>query len=97
MWNLFGDFKYPPGTYYRVESKLYNPCWFMLDQVIISQSMIPLMVKEQLKIITKCGKGVLYTDNRYPNSNISDHFLLCVNLIFDRRRLTMNKKHLILN
>lgn len=50
------------------------------------------MVKEQLKIITKCGKGVLYTDNRYPNSNISDHFLLCVNLIFDRRRLTMNKK-----
>ena len=50
MWNLFGDFKYPPGTYYRVESKLYNPCWFMLDQVIISQSMIPLMVKEQLKI-----------------------------------------------
>lgn len=40
MWNLFGDFKYPPGTYYRVESKLYNPCWFMLDQVIISQSMI---------------------------------------------------------
>ena len=45
--------------YYRVESKLYNPCWFMLDQVIISQSMIPLMVKEQLKIITKCGKGVL--------------------------------------
>lgn len=46
MWNLFGDFKYPPGTYYRVESKLYNPCWFMLDQVIISQSMIPLMVKE---------------------------------------------------
>lgn len=78
MWNLFGDFKYPPGTYYRVESKLYNPCWFMLDQVIISQSMIPLMVKEQLKIITKCGKGVLYTDNRYPNSNISDHFpIMC--------------------
>lgn len=50
----------------------------MLDQVIISQSMIPLMVKEQLKIITKCGKGVLYTDNRYPNSNISDHFpIMC--------------------
>ena len=47
MWNLFGDFKYPPGTYYRVESKLYNPCWFMLDQLIISQTMIPLMVKEQ--------------------------------------------------
>ena len=42
-------FKYPPGTYYRVESKLYNPCWFMLDQVIISQSMIPLMVKGTIK------------------------------------------------
>lgn len=78
MWNLFGDFKYPPGTYYRVESKLYNPCWYMLDQVIMSQSMIPLMVREQLKIITKCGKNTLYTGNKYPNSHISDHFpIMC--------------------
>lgn len=78
MWNLFGDFQYPPGTYYRTDSKLYNPCWYMLDQVIISKSMIPLMVRENLKIITECGKDVLYTDQRYPNTNISDHFpIMC--------------------
>lgn len=92
MWNLFGDFKYPPGTYYRAESKFYNPCWYMLDQVIMSQSMIPLMVREQLKIITKCGKNTLYTGNKYPNSHISDHFQLCVSLKYDRRRPAMNKE-----
>lgn len=74
MWNLFGDFEYPPGTYYRAESKFCNPCWYMLDQIIISKSMIPLMIRENLKIITKCGKTALYTNQRYPNANISDHF-----------------------
>lgn len=74
MWNLFGDFEYPPGTYYRSDSKMYNPCWYMLDQVIISQSMIPFMIKEELKIIVKCKNKPLYTKNGYPNSNISDHF-----------------------
>ena len=74
MWNLFGDFESPPGTYYRSDSKMYNPCWYMLDQVIISQSMIPFMIKEELKIIVKCKNIPLYTKNGYPNSNISDHF-----------------------
>lgn len=74
MWNLFGDFEYPPGTYYRTESKLCIPCWYMLDQIIISKPMIPLMIRENLKIITECGKDVLYTKQKYPNTNISDHF-----------------------
>ena len=74
MWNLFGDFEYPPGTYYRTDSKMYNPCWYMLDQVIISQSMIPFMIREKLKIIIECRNKPLYTKNGYPNSNISDHF-----------------------
>lgn len=78
MWNLFGDFEYPPGTYYRAESKLYNPCWYMLDQIIVSKSMIPLIVRKSLKIITECGKESLYTKQKYPNANISDHFpIMC--------------------
>lgn len=36
------------------------------------------MGKSMKKCIILCGKGVLYTDNRYPNSNISDHFpIMC--------------------
>ena len=74
MWNLMGDFDYPPGTFYVNQSKLHSPMWYMLDQVIISQSMIPFMIKEELKIIVKCKNKPLYTKNGYPNSNISDHF-----------------------
>ena len=78
MWNLFGDFEYPPGTYYRTESKHYNPCWYMLDQIIVSKSMIPLIVRKNLKIITECGKEALYTKQKYPNTKISDHFpIMC--------------------
>lgn len=73
MWNLFGDFEYPPGTYYRTESRFCNPGWYMLDQVIISQAMISSFVRKGLRIITVCGEGKLYTDKKYPNRNISDH------------------------
>lgn len=55
MWNLFGDFTYPPGTYYLKQSKLYSPMWYILDQVIISKAVIPFFKKESLKIITTCS------------------------------------------
>lgn len=32
MWNLMGDFSYPPGTYYVNQSKLHSPMWYMLDR-----------------------------------------------------------------
>ncbi len=74
MWNLFGDFSYPPGTYYRSESKLYTSSWYMIDQVIISPSMISLLKREDLKIIVKCLGGNLYTGKKHPDKKISDHF-----------------------
>jgi hypothetical protein len=80
MWNLYGDFDYPPGTYYRSESQFYTPAWYMLDQVIISKSSIPYLIKEDLRIIVECGaKDKLYTNNRrIPNKKISDHFpIMC--------------------
>ena len=74
MWNLYGDFSYPPGTYYRSESKLCTPAWFMLDQIIISQSMIRFLIKDELKIIVECEGEKLYTREKHPDKKISDHF-----------------------
>lgn len=78
MWNLLGNFDYPPGTYYYSEAKLCTPAWYMLDQIIISRSMISLLKREDLRIIVECKGRKLYTKKRHPNKRISDHFpLIC--------------------
>lgn len=78
MWNLYGDFSYPPGTYYRSESKLYTPAWFMIDQIIMSQSMVEFLKKDELRIIVECEDERLYTPQMHPNKQISDHFpIMC--------------------
>lgn len=85
MWNLLGDFSYPPGTYYLNQSKLRSPMWYIFDQVIISQDVIPLFVKEQLKIITSCRYGDLMDKSGHPDQEISDHFpIMCE--IRDKKR-----------
>ncbi len=55
MWNLMGDFTYPPGTYFYNQSKLHSPMWYILEQKIMSKDVLSLFVKESLKIITSCG------------------------------------------
>ena len=78
MWNLLGDFSYPPGTYYRSEASITSPMWYLLDQFIFGWDIVPLIIKEQLKIVTDCKYGNLYDKNGYPNRNISDHFpIMC--------------------
>lgn len=78
MWNLMGDFSYPPGTYYLNQAKLHSPMWYMLDQVIISKAMLPFFKRECLKIITTCGHGDLMDSRGHPDKNISDHFpIIC--------------------
>ncbi len=78
MWNLMGDFSYPPGTYYLNQAKLKNPMWYMLDQVILSKDILPLFNRESLKIITTCTYADLMDKNMHPNVNISDHFpIMC--------------------
>ena len=74
MWNLMGDFDYPPGTFYVNQSKLHSPMWYMLDQVIISQDVLPIFNKDSLKIITACSYADLVDDSKHPNRKISDHF-----------------------
>ena len=78
MWNFFGDFSYPPGTYYRNDSSIHSPMWYMLDQFIVGKEIIPLLNKEQIRIITKCRVGNLADENGHPNKAISDHFpIMC--------------------
>lgn len=72
MWNFFGDDNDPPGTYYYKQSKLQNPMWYILDQVIISQELVPLFKKKSLKIVNSTLKGRL--DDKYGRPNVSDHF-----------------------
>ncbi|WP_219851392.1 endonuclease/exonuclease/phosphatase [Scardovia inopinata] len=78
MWNFFGDFSAPPGTYYYNNSKLYSPMWYILDQFLLSRELAPNLVIDQLKIITECSHGTLYDKNDRPNTKISDHFpIMC--------------------
>ncbi|RKI99377.1 endonuclease/exonuclease/phosphatase family protein [bacterium D16-54] len=78
MWSLMGDFSYPAGTYYLNQSKLHSPMWYMHDQVIISQEVLPVFIKEKLKIITTCSYADLKNKNQHPNKKISDHFpIIC--------------------
>lgn len=78
MWNFMGDFSYPPGTYYLNQSKLYSPMWYIVDQVILSQDILPLFKRESLKIITTCHHFDLMDKNEHPNKKISDHFpIMC--------------------
>lgn len=78
MWNLFGDFNGPPGTYYRSESKMCTPMWYMLDQFILSDSCAKMLNKANLKIITSCQSKSLITKNGTPNKRISDHLpIMC--------------------
>ena len=82
MWNLFGDFGASPGTYYRSESKVCTPMWFMLDQFVLSNSCAKNMNKSNLKIITRCLSGSFITNNGVPDKKISDHLpIMCE--IFD--------------
>ena len=71
MWNFFGDFNYPPGTYYYSNSSsFYSPMWYIFDQVLMSKEVIPFFRKESLEIIT----NGLTNKNGHPNKKISDHF-----------------------
>lgn len=76
MWNFFGDFNYPPGTYYSDQSSLNSPMWYIFDQVIMSKEVIPFFKQNKIEIITnglKDKKG-------YPNKKISDHFPIVLEL-----------------
>lgn len=73
MWNLFGDFNFPPGTYYYAGSDPKCSYWHIFDQVMIRACLKNEFLKDSLEIITKAGKKDLLNTKGYPNKEYSDH------------------------
>lgn len=75
MWNLMGDEKSVPGTYYFPNSPdPVEPYWHMLDQVLFSKGMKTRFDTSKLEIITETSQGPLLNIKGTPNKEISDHF-----------------------
>ena len=83
MWNLLGDFNYPPGTYYYKGNKEKNEFWNIFDQVIVRPRLRSNFVDKELKIITKTQTVSLVTQNQHPNKEISDHLPIVFQLMED--------------
>ena len=73
MWNLFGDFSYPPGTYYYNGNESDSSFWNIYDQVMIRPSMRDLFVDQSLKIVFETQNHSLIDKFKHPQKSISDH------------------------
>lgn len=73
MWNFFGDFTYPYGTYYYNNGKAQNTFWHIHDQVIFRPALKERFVQESLKILTATKTKYLLDGKGHPDKKISDH------------------------
>ncbi|WP_300792678.1 hypothetical protein [uncultured Bacteroides sp.] len=74
MWNFFGDFKFPYGTYYyKGKGDGENIFWHIFDQVFIRPAMRANFVEDSLKIVTETSKISLLDEQNHPRKDISDH------------------------
>lgn len=73
MWNFFGDFSMPYGTYYYAGNNNSNIFWHLYDQVIIRPSLRERFIDKELKIITETENRFLLDSKGHPDKRISDH------------------------
>ena len=73
MWNFFGDYTSPPGTYYYDGSQPRDSFWHIFDQVLIRPSLIKYFEEKSLKIITRANIHSLLDKNGRPDKTYSDH------------------------
>ncbi len=73
MWNFFGDFQKPYGTYYYNGGGTKNTYWNIFDQVIFRPTLKKRFLKDSLKILTETETKYLLDSNGHPDKNISDH------------------------
>ncbi len=73
MWNLFGDFQYPPGTYYYNGSSPSHPFWNIYDQVMIRPAMQGRFVSDSLRILVGTKQVSFVDQYKHPKKEISDH------------------------
>lgn len=64
MWNNFGDFNEPPGTYYYDKAGHIQSYWHIFDQVVIRPQLIDLFSNDSLKIVMKSRNFLLYEKNK---------------------------------
>lgn len=78
MWNLLGDNAAgrTPGSYYLNKKEFTNQFWFILDQVIMRPSIIPLFDIKGLQILTQGKTYDLLDTNKKISSKFSDHLPL---------------------
>lgn len=81
MWNLFGDFCEPFGTYYMSTTNAYDPMWHLYDQILVRGILARKIIKESVKIIGKIGTVKLCTDYGIPNKAVaSDHLPIIISM-----------------
>ena len=73
MWNLLGDFSFPPGTYYYAGNEVENSFWNIYDQVMIRPCLRERFADNELKILCETKNGTLIDANNHPDKRISDH------------------------
>lgn len=73
MWNLFGDFSFPPGTYYYAGNDVLSSFWNIYDQVMIRPCLRNDFIDKELKILYKTETRRLIDENDHPLKSISDH------------------------
>lgn len=81
MWNFFGDFQKPLGTYYYSGSSTF---WNIYDQVIIKPSLRKRFVDQSLEILTKSQSYCLLNKQGHPKKKkISDHLPIIFEILED--------------
>ena len=83
MWNLLGDFSFPPGTYYYSGNEVENSFWNVYDQVMIRPCLRGQFVDDELKILSATKKRKLIDANNHPDKKISDHLPIVFEIMED--------------
>ena len=83
MWNLLGDFSFPPGTYYYSGNEVENSFWNVYDQVMIRPCLRGQFVDDELKILCETKKRKLIDANNHPDKKISDHLPIVFEIMED--------------
>jgi exonuclease III len=81
MWNLLGDERGVPGSYFYSPKHLRSEFWYLFDQVLPRPAMLTFFSGEVAIIDTIAGTSLL--KNGVPDSrNVSDHLPLVFTLNF---------------
>lgn len=74
MWNFFGDYNKPEGTYFKTNTGIKTYFWNIFDQVLLRPSMLNSFKADSLQIIHNINGNSLLNKRGVPDINkYSDH------------------------